>query len=322
MGVQEHQLTSDSHLKNILTSLHQLRIQGQLCDVTVQVDHQGSVQEFQAHQVILAASSGYFNNILLSQDAAKGRLLISNMQSGDFSKFLEFVYTGKVEVAEDKIAGVQAVAQFLKCESLSEVCGKALRCKVPPNSREKTCVSQVKPEKRRKTKGKKQPKSSLLKRQRSTKSSETEEVLRKRLKVKNIQKKASARGKQLKLKLAGCKVLRRRWYSSSNENLCSKKQFREESMEECENEDQPENKRDQMDETSTAGPSSDQEWECEDEVHSIDPEDPSFLFEAGNEEEKEDQFKRKQKKTSKAQFQCDTCMRTFHYERSYLKHIR
>lgn len=332
MGVQEHQLTSDSHPKNILTSLHQLRIQNQLCDVTVQVDHQGKVQEFRAHRVILAASSGYFKNILSSQDAAKDRLLLSNMQSGDFSKFLEFVYTGTVQVSEDKIAEVQAVAEFLDCGSLSEVCGEALRRGGLLNPREKTCASGVKPqaasggtEKGRKTKGKKQTKSSHLKRQRSPKSSEAEEVIRKRLKVKNIQKNARTRGKKLKLKLAGCKVLRRRWYYSSNENLRGKKLVGgagpEERRNGTEDEAQPEDKRDKTDETSTAGPSSDQEeWECEDEVHSIGPQDPLILLEAGNEEE--GQFKRKQKKASKAQFQCDKCMRTFRYERSYLKHIR
>ncbi|KAI4801973.1 hypothetical protein KUCAC02_019837, partial [Chaenocephalus aceratus] len=67
------QLTSKSHHENILSSLHQLRLQGQLSDVTVQVDYQGEVQEFQAHQVMLAASSGYFRDILLSQDATRDK---------------------------------------------------------------------------------------------------------------------------------------------------------------------------------------------------------------------------------------------------------
>uniref|UniRef100_A0A3Q2ZUE6 GDNF-inducible zinc finger protein 1-like n=1 Tax=Kryptolebias marmoratus TaxID=37003 RepID=A0A3Q2ZUE6_KRYMA len=161
----------NSHHKNILASLHQLRTQGQLCDVTVQVDYQGDVLEFQAHQVILAASSGYFRSILSSQDAIKDKLVLSDMQSSDFSLFLEFVYTGAVEV-----------------------------------------------------------------------------------------------------------------------------------------------------EASPVGPSSDgDEWVGEEEVHSIDPRDPLFLLEAEGEEE--GQFKRKRPKPSKAQFQCNKCLRTFHYEKSYLKHI-
>uniref|UniRef100_A0A3Q3KAK5 BTB domain-containing protein n=2 Tax=Monopterus albus TaxID=43700 RepID=A0A3Q3KAK5_MONAL len=122
MGFGVVQLISKSHHENLLTSLHQLRLQGQLSDVTVQVDYQGELQEFQAHQVMLAASSGYFKKILLCQDAARDKLLLSNMHSNDFSKFLEFVYTGKVEVARDKIGDVQAAAQFLDCEDLSDVC--------------------------------------------------------------------------------------------------------------------------------------------------------------------------------------------------------
>uniref|UniRef100_A0A4W6E1T6 Heterogeneous nuclear ribonucleoprotein A0, like n=1 Tax=Lates calcarifer TaxID=8187 RepID=A0A4W6E1T6_LATCA len=95
MGSKVVQLTSKSHHENILASLHQLRLQGHLNDVTVQVDYQGDLQEFQAHQVVLAASSGYFKKVLLSQDAARDKLLLSNMHSSNFSKFLEFAYTGK-----------------------------------------------------------------------------------------------------------------------------------------------------------------------------------------------------------------------------------
>uniref|UniRef100_A0A3Q2ZGW6 GDNF-inducible zinc finger protein 1-like n=1 Tax=Kryptolebias marmoratus TaxID=37003 RepID=A0A3Q2ZGW6_KRYMA len=216
MGVQVHRLVSDSHHKNILASLHQLRTQGQLCDVTVQVDYQGDVLEFQAHQVILAASSGYFRSILSSQDAIKDKLVLSDMQSSDFSLFLEFVYTGAVEVAKDKIGDVQAVAQLLDCKSLSEVCGEALSGGALQKPGGRTCASKLKPqaasgsaERGEKTKAKKQPKSSFLKRQLSPQGAEKEEILQKRLKVKSIQRNVRLRGKKLKLKLAGRKMVQR-----------------------------------------------------------------------------------------------------------------
>ncbi|KAJ4928611.1 hypothetical protein JOQ06_004241, partial [Pogonophryne albipinna] len=172
------QLTSKSHHENILASLHQLRLQGQLSDVTVQVDYQGEVQEFQAHQVMLAASSGYFRDILLSQDATRDKLLLSNMHSNDFSKFLEFVYTGKVEVVRDKIGDVQATAQFLECEDLSQICGEAMSAGILQKPTKKTESEDVgkgdlhDAKNKKGTMGKKQPKRVLLKRRLSPQSSD------------------------------------------------------------------------------------------------------------------------------------------------------
>ncbi|XP_037541030.1 GDNF-inducible zinc finger protein 1-like [Nematolebias whitei] len=286
MGVQVHKLTSNSHHKNILTSLHQLRIQGQLCDVTVQVDYQGDVQEFQAHQVILAASSGYFKKILLSQNATKEKLLLSNMQSNDFSKFLEFVYSGKIEVTQDKIGDVQAVAQILDCESLSEICTEAVSTGVPQKPRERTRTSKHKP----------QDASG------STKKGE---------------------------KTKGCKMVHNPRRYSSNENLHSEKQVETKSIEESENgtEDavRP-NVKEEKEETSLLEPLSDDDWACDDEIKSDDEMqsiDPLFILDTEEEEEEKEKhfFKRKQKKTSTAQFLCNKCMRTFHYEKSYMKHV-
>uniref|UniRef100_A0A3B5APY4 GDNF inducible zinc finger protein 1 n=1 Tax=Stegastes partitus TaxID=144197 RepID=A0A3B5APY4_9TELE len=304
MGVKVVQLTSASHHENILASLHQLRLQGQLSDVTVQVDYQGDVQEFQAHQVMLAASSGYFKKLLLSQDVARDKLSLSNMRSRDFSKFLEFVYTGKVEVARDKIGDVQAVAQFLDCEDLSEVCVEAMSAGILQQPRKRTSVSKVvatddlhgaKTEK--KTKGKKQPKSLPLKRQLSPQSSE-KEVASKRIKAKNTATEEKRPGRQLKMRLAGHKVLQRRWYQKKEASGSEvTNEDAEEDEDKTEAEAQPENKQDKGEESS-------EEEEDEEE-----------------DEEEEGQSSDTVKRTSKAQFQCNKCQRTFHYERSYLKHI-
>nr|XP_057912329.1 GDNF-inducible zinc finger protein 1 [Doryrhamphus excisus] len=126
MGTGVVQLTSTSHHEHILDSLHHLRLQGHLSDVTVQVEHRGDVQVFQAHQVILAASSGYFKNILLAQDAARDNIPLSNMQPGDFSTFLEFIYTGKLVVTQSKLVDIEEVAKLLDCKELLKICRAAI----------------------------------------------------------------------------------------------------------------------------------------------------------------------------------------------------
>ncbi|XP_040921151.1 GDNF-inducible zinc finger protein 1 [Toxotes jaculatrix] len=321
MGVKVVQLTSKSHHENILASLHQLRLQGQLSDVTVQVDYQGEVHEFQAHKVVLAASSGYFKKILLSQDAAGDKLLISNMHSNDFSRFLEFVYTGKVEVARDKIGDVQAAAQLLDCEDLSGVCGEAMSAGILQKPTKKTPASKVGgkddlqgDKNGKEAKGKKQPESLFLKRQLSPQSSE-KEVSSKRFKAKNTEKEKTRRGGEVKQRVAGRKVLQRR-LDIKREVFNNENQVTNEDSEEYEDstkaEAQPENKAEKGDESDV------DDWEFENDVQSTDPEDPSLSL---GEEGEEGQSKETSKRTSKAQFQCNKCQRTFHYERSYLKHI-
>ncbi|XP_040017206.2 uncharacterized protein gzf1 [Gasterosteus aculeatus] len=318
MGLKVVQLTSKSHHENILSSLHQLRLQGQLNDVTVQVDYQGDVQEFQAHQLMLAASSGYFKKILLSQDAGRDKVLLSNMHSGDFSKFLEFVYTGKVEVVRDKVGDVQAVAQLLDCEDLSEVCGEAMTAGILPKTTKKKSASKVadKGDLHGAEETKKQPKRAVLKRRLSPQSSE-KEVIPKRLKAKEV--KDEGQGKILKLRLAGRKVLQRRLTKKSEAN-----------RDPATNEDTDETAApaEKGHAPSLETPESDMDdWECEEGVQSSDPEDSLLLspededYEDDGEDDEEGQSKKTVKNTSKAQFQCNKCQRTFHYERSYLKHI-
>ncbi|XP_034006649.1 GDNF-inducible zinc finger protein 1 [Trematomus bernacchii] len=334
------QLTSKSHHENILASLHQLRLQGQLSDVTVQVDYQGEVQEFQAHQVMLAASSGYFRDILLSQDATRDKVLLSNMHSNDFSKFLEFVYTGKVEVVRDKIGDVQATAQFLDCEDLSQICGEAMSAGILQKPTKKTESEDVgkgdlhdaKNEKG--TKGKKQPKRVLLKRRLSPQSSD-KVVLSKRLKAKNAVKSDQRHIKKLKLRLTGRKILPRHLNTKKVASINNENQVTDEDTVENEDRTEAEAQAEDGDKSSLGMPAADvDDWECEGYVQSSDREES--LLSLGEEEEEEDdeeedddeeeedeegQSKETSKRTSKAQFQCNKCQRTFHYERSYLKHI-
>lgn len=327
MGVSVIQLTSKNYHENILASLQQLWLQGHLSDITVQVDYQGDVQEFQAHQVILAASSGYFKKILLSQEsAAPDKLFLSDMHFNNFSKFLEFAYTGRVEVARDKIGDVLAAAQYLDCENLAEVCGEAMSAGILQNPTMKMPAPEVadkddfEGDKSRKgTKKKKQPKSLLLKKQLSPQSPEGEV---KRWTVKTTVSGEKRQVKRLKLSLASHNAPQRR-LTRNRENFNNENQVTNDETKEDEAEvaAQPENSAEKEDVSFLEMPTFD-EWECEDEKQSNDPEEALLLPLEEEEEEKEGQSSETSKRTSKAQFQCNKCQRTFHYERSYLKHIR
>ncbi|KAM9840149.1 uncharacterized protein gzf1 [Aulostomus maculatus] len=330
MGVKVVQLTSKSHHEYLLASLHRMRQQGQLSDVTVQVDYQGDVQEFQAHQVMLAASSGYFQNIFLSQDTASDRLLLSNIHSNDFSKFLEFVYTGKVEVARDKIVDVHAAATFLDCKELAVICDEAMSAGILQEPAKKTTESDVgdtdsEATKDKIKKGKKPPKN--RKRLLSPKSSEGE-AAPKRLKAKSLTTEEKRQGGKLKLRLAGHKILHRPFSAKTKSFNMVYKVINEETEEGVNRDKADSGKAPKQKEKpgQSSLPTSDAEdSRLEEDVLCNDPQEP--MLSLGEEEEEEQQegengeAKEPVKRTSKAQFQCNKCQRTFHYERSYLKHI-
>ncbi|NXY82307.1 GZF1 protein, partial [Alcedo cyanopectus] len=118
-------LESKSSPINLLNEMHQLRLLGHLCDVTVSVEYQGVRAEFVAHKAVLAATSKFFKEVFLNEkgvDGLRSNVCLNEVQVADFASFLEFVYTAKVEVEEDRVQRMLEIAEKLKCLDLSETC--------------------------------------------------------------------------------------------------------------------------------------------------------------------------------------------------------
>ncbi|XP_023587156.1 GDNF-inducible zinc finger protein 1 isoform X2 [Trichechus manatus latirostris] len=118
-------LESKSSPFNLLNEMHQLRLLGHLCDVTVSVEYQGVREEFMAHKAVLAATSKFFKEMFLNEKAVDGtrtNVYLNEVQVVDFASFLEFVYTAKVQVEEDRVQRMLEMAEKLKCLDLSETC--------------------------------------------------------------------------------------------------------------------------------------------------------------------------------------------------------
>lgn len=325
MGVNVIQLTSKNYHENILASLQRLRTEGHLTDVTVQVDNQGHTQEFQAHKLMLAASSGYFKTALFSQDATQEKILLPTVQVEHFSKFLEFVYTGKIELLREKIGDVLAVAECLDCKDLAEVCREALTAGIVQDPAaaiyEPAVVDtyELHGKTSQGAKRKRQPRNS----QKQPVQSPEIEVKAKRGKAKTPAS-GESQGKKRKVSSGGRKVVQRRT-TRQRQTFYNDGQGSNEDSADAEDgaeaEDQQESMKPQGDASMIRIPSFDEDWEGG--AHNEDS-DEALQPSARNEEEDKDQEESKEsrKKPSKAQFQCNKCQRTFHYERSYLKHIR
>ncbi|XP_006902958.1 PREDICTED: GDNF-inducible zinc finger protein 1 [Elephantulus edwardii] len=118
-------LESKSSPFNLLSEMHQLRLLGHLCDVTVSVEYQGVRKEFMAHKAVLAATSKFFKEMFLNEktvDGTRTNVYLNEVQVVDFASFLEFVYTAKVQVEEDRVQRMLEMAEKLKCLDLSETC--------------------------------------------------------------------------------------------------------------------------------------------------------------------------------------------------------
>ncbi|XP_061126347.1 GDNF-inducible zinc finger protein 1-like isoform X2 [Syngnathus typhle] len=259
MGMGVIQLSSQTHHQNILNALHHLRLQGHLSDIKVQVDYQGHAQTFQAHRVVLAASSDYFRNIFLSPDATPDQISLSNMHPCDFSDFLEFVYTGKAEVAQSRMGDMQAAANILECEELAIVCSIN-------HTSQSDVVEESSPETET---GIKKPQNSQL-------PPESSECLSKR-----------SKGKSTKLKRCIPTTDEAFNAEEDNDTTCA---------------------------SSPALPRFDKDTQSPNDAEEI-------LLVSASEDEDDEESGRVSKRASKGKFVCSDCMRSFHYERSYLKHV-
>ncbi|XP_029449329.1 GDNF-inducible zinc finger protein 1-like [Rhinatrema bivittatum] len=118
-------LTSKAAASNLLSALHSLYLFGHLCDATVQTEHLGVQEEFLVHRAVLAASSNYFKDIFLGHETVATKnctVTLSGIYSEEFTSFLEFVYTARVEIEPERMCRMKEVAERLECKDLLAIC--------------------------------------------------------------------------------------------------------------------------------------------------------------------------------------------------------
>ncbi|XP_043552489.1 GDNF-inducible zinc finger protein 1-like isoform X1 [Chiloscyllium plagiosum] len=118
-------MESKAAASNLLNALHSFYQLGHLCDVTVHTEHLGVQEEFAAHRAVLAASSNYFKEIFLRDELSEKKettVTLQDIYTEDFTSFLEFVYTAKMEIEPQKVYRMQDVAERLECKDLVEAC--------------------------------------------------------------------------------------------------------------------------------------------------------------------------------------------------------
>ncbi|XP_052442838.1 GDNF-inducible zinc finger protein 1 isoform X1 [Carassius gibelio] len=283
-------LQSSSHHKNVLNAMWKLRTMGNLCDITVQADFQGELEEFEAHKVVLAASSGYFESHLLANDQVK-KIFLSDSLPYAFEKFLEYAYLGKIEVERSYISSILQMAKLLKCQDLVDACEAEIPSSVLDETLQKDGKDLNAPNTKVKTK--QAPVKRAMKRKKSLKVPE------------NVKETGPDRRSR---RLAGRRV-------SVDASLKKPKRKKPETLYESDTGEEEQTPQDPCEKDA-----------CDDtgSVSSLDvPEEDSQEsdFQPNEEMDEADEVE-KEIKRGTAKHVCEKCSRSFYYEKSYLKHLK
>ncbi|XP_067111502.1 zinc finger and BTB domain-containing protein 22 [Osmerus mordax] len=106
----------------VLDSLNQQRLEGRLCDLSIQVQR----QVFRAHRCVLAASSPYFHDQVLLKNVTTVSLP-SVMDPVAFESVLSSAYTGQLSILRDDIVNYVTVASFLQMWHIVDKCTEILK---------------------------------------------------------------------------------------------------------------------------------------------------------------------------------------------------
>lgn len=317
MKDQVVQLMSSSHHEHLLEAMWKFRVTGNLCDITVHVDFQGELEEFTAHRIVLAASSGYFKTLLLAEERVE-KLFVNAVSPDVFTKFLEYVYSGKMEVEESRLDCILNMAKLLDCKDLVDACSTKLLDRKSERARASA------------SKGK------LLK-ERSKKAVKRALDTRKKLKI-TLKTISTERGDKIVLqgrrssRLAGRRVV----VDFNKKKPYRKALFQPEASDAGLNRDKSDAKREaslEVGETEsdvTTDPGVPQKEALSDSGS----ESPcTFNRDVSEEELQESDFiptaaveetdaAEKERKPVGSKYNCDMCIRSFRYEKSYLKHVK
>ena len=105
---------------NISSSFRDLREAKDLFDLTLVC---GEFQQFQAHKVILSASSPFFRRVLCQNPYSSNNnpmIYLRGINQSDLQYILDFIYYGEVNVTQDNLNSFLAVAEDLQIKGLTQ----------------------------------------------------------------------------------------------------------------------------------------------------------------------------------------------------------
>jgi len=117
--------------ENITTSFDGLRNDTDFSDVTLACE---DGEQFEAHKVILAASSPFFQNLLRKNKDPHPMIYLKGVKSDDLVAIIDFLYCGEVNIFQANLEVFMATAEELKIKGLVGSIGENEKEKLFNNS--------------------------------------------------------------------------------------------------------------------------------------------------------------------------------------------
>ena len=112
---EKHCLRWNEFTENVKAAIGNLRRDVDFADVTLVCD---DGQRLEAHQVILAASSFFFESLLKSHNHSHPLIYMREVKFEDMAAILDFLYFGEANVYEENLNSFLSVAEELKISGL------------------------------------------------------------------------------------------------------------------------------------------------------------------------------------------------------------
>ena len=100
---------------NIGSSYNDLRNNPDFSDVTLVCEED---QQVEAHRIILASSSTFFNNVLKRNTHSHPMIYMKGLKAKDLMAILDFIYHGEANICQEDLDGFLALAENLQLKGL------------------------------------------------------------------------------------------------------------------------------------------------------------------------------------------------------------
>ncbi|XP_030074285.1 kelch-like ECH-associated protein 1 isoform X1 [Microcaecilia unicolor] len=116
--------TVEDHTSKAFKRLDELRKDHQLCDVLLQVNHDGQREEFHVHRVVLASCSPYFKAMFTSnfQECCAREISIQGVSPKVMHRLIDFAYTSRITVGENCVLHVLLAAMRYQMDDVVKAC--------------------------------------------------------------------------------------------------------------------------------------------------------------------------------------------------------
>ena len=133
--MEQFRLKWNNFQDNVLNSISKLRDTHDYTDVTLACDED---REFQAHKIILSASSPYFLNMFKKTNHPQPFVFLRGLKSRDLEAILEFVYSGECSMDQAYLNNFLILAEELQIKGLSGTPTDWIQ--VPDSNLKKYCI--------------------------------------------------------------------------------------------------------------------------------------------------------------------------------------